>query len=125
MLRFSTLSAAVAAALALPALAHAAGDAAKGSALFKQRCGVCHVSTDGARATIAPNLFGVVGRKAGSTSFSYSEALKSSGLVWTPSELDSFLAAPTKTVSGTRMTINMPAAPDRADLIAYLSSLKR
>ncbi len=115
----------LAAALALPAIAHAGGDPAKGATLFKQRCGICHVSTEGAKPSIAPNLFGLVGRKAASTGFSYSDAMKASGLTWSPAELDGFLTAPNKKVPGTRMMISVPAAPDRTDIIAYLSSLKK
>ncbi|QUD90650.1 cytochrome c family protein [Phenylobacterium montanum] len=86
---------------------------------------MCHVNTAGATPTAAPNLFGVVGRKAASTSFNYSDALKASGLTWTPANIDSFITAPNKKVPGTRMVISVPAAPDRADLIAYLQTLKK
>ena len=119
------ISLALVAALALPGLAFAAGDPAKGATLFKQRCGVCHVNTADATPTAAPNLFGVVGRKAASTSFNYSDALKASGLKWTPADLDSFLTGPNKKVQGTRMVINVSNPTDRADLIAYLSTLKK
>lgn len=117
--------AALLAALALPALAHAAGDPAKGATLFKQRCAVCHVDAAGAATTVGPNLFGVVGRKAASTSFNYSDALKSSGLTWSATEIDSFITAPNKKVPGTRMFINVTNPADRADLIAFLSTLKK
>ncbi len=113
------------AALALPAMAQAAGDAAKGATLFKQRCSMCHVSAAGAAPIAAPNLFGVAGRKAASTSFNYSDALKASGLTWTAANLDAFLAAPNKKVPGTRMVISVPAEQDRADIVAYLSTLKK
>ena len=125
MIRPATL-AVLAAALALPSLAHAAGDATKGAALFKQRCAACHVSEAGATPMAGPNLFGVVKRKAASTSFAnYSDALKASGLTWTPAEIDAFLTAPNKKVPGTRMVISVPAPADRADLVAYLSTLKK
>ncbi len=118
--------AALAAALALPNLAQAAGDPAHGGVLFKQRCAVCHVSAEGAAATSAPNLFGVVGRKAGTAAgFHYSTAMTAYGQAWGASNLDSFLAAPSKLVPGTRMYINVAKPEDRADLIAYLSSLKK
>ncbi|HEY2658643.1 MAG TPA: c-type cytochrome [Caulobacteraceae bacterium] len=125
MIRRSNLLTLVAA-LAAPALAHAAGDPAKGATVFKQRCGVCHVSAAGAAATMGPNLFGVVGRKAGSTAgFTYSDAIKASGLTWSATELDSFLTAPNKKVPGTRMFINVTNPADRADLIAFLATLKK
>ncbi len=47
-----------------------------GEQLFKQRCGACHATAAGKPALMAPNLRGTVGRKAGSTDFKYSPALK-------------------------------------------------
>lgn len=107
--------------LAAPAMAQ---DAAAGGTLFKQRCGACHVVTPGQKGIIAPNLSGLAGRKAASTEFNYSPALKASGLKWDKSTLDKFLTAPMKLVPGTRMVISIPDAKQRADVVAYLSSLK-
>jgi cytochrome c len=105
-------------AAAAPAMAQ---DAGAGGADFKQRCQTCHTGQPNA---IGPSLKGVVGRKAASTAFGYSEALKSSGLTWTPASLDKFLASPAKTVPGTRMLVPTADAKRRADLIAYLATLK-
>ena len=44
--------------------AQAAGDAKAGAQLFA-RCGMCHSNAKGDGNKIGPNLFGVVGRKAG------------------------------------------------------------
>ena len=107
--------------LATPALAQ---DAAAGATLFKGRCGICHSVTPGQKAMMAPNLSGVAGRKAGSTEFNYSSALKASGLKWDKPTLDKFLTAPMKLVPGTRMVISLPDAKQRADVVAYLSTLK-
>lgn len=112
------------AALLTPALA-SAQPAAEGAAIFKQQCQMCHVNAKGARPAIAPNMFGVAGRKAGSTDFaSYSPALKASGVVWNAANLDRFLTAPAKMVPGTRMVISIPDAKRRAAVVAYLQSLK-
>ncbi len=54
--------------------------------------------------------------------YAYTQALKASGLVRTPSNLDRWLTAPTSLVKGTAMGFRMPAAQDRADVIAYLAS---
>jgi cytochrome c len=110
-----------AALLSAPALAQ---DAAAGGTLFKGRCGACHVVVPGQKGMIAPNLSGVAGRKAGSTAFNYSPALKASGLKWNKPTLDKFLTAPMKLVPGTSMVISVPDAKQRADVVAYLSSLK-
>jgi cytochrome c len=101
-----------------------APDAAAGGELFKQRCSVCHATT-GDKPGIGPSLAGVVGRKAASTGFTYSAALKASGLVWNPKTLDSFLTAPGQLVSGTRMVISVSDPKQRADVVAYLGTLKK
>jgi cytochrome c len=117
--------------LALPVLALAAAgpalaqDAAAGAATFKSRCQACHTVAPGQTPGMAPNLWGVVGRKAGSTQFNYSTALKASGLTWSTATLDTFLTAPTKMVPGTRMVIPVTDAKERGDLIAYLATLKK
>ncbi len=102
------------------------GDPAHGQLLFQQRCGLCHTAGpqdgDGGQG---PPLAGVVGRPAASApTFGYSDALKASGKVWTPQALDLFLTAPGKDVPGTAMPIKTPSPKDRADLIAYLSTVK-
>jgi cytochrome c len=111
--------------LLAPSHAHAAGNAATGAALFN-RCALCHSATKGGGNKIGPNLFGVVGRKAGTyPGFSYSAAMKNSGIVWTPAKLDAYLAAPQQIVPGNTMPFaGITNAPQRADLVAYLVTLK-
>ncbi|WP_206244275.1 c-type cytochrome [Novosphingobium terrae] len=111
-------------AMLAPSLA-AAQSAPEGAAIFKQQCQMCHVSAKEAKPTLAPNLFGVGGRKAASSGFAnYSPALKASGLVWDKANLDRFLTAPTKAVPGTRMVIALPDAKRRQSVIDYLLTLK-
>ena len=116
------------AALALPALAYAAdagGDPAKGAALFKTRCSVCHYVVEDGNPHPAPLLKGVVGRKAGSTAFKgYSPALKASGRTWDKASLDQFLTNPSQLVPGTFMVVTIPNDTERHDVVAYLASLK-
>mgnify|MGYP003336151950 CR=1 FL=1 len=51
--------------------------------------------------------------------------MKAKGVVWTPGNLDQFITSPTKFVPGTRMPFaGLPDAKDRADVIAYLLTLK-
>ena len=110
------------AALALPAATavHAAPPAS-----FAQ-CSVCHTVTKGGLNGIGPNVYGVVGRKAGSVAgFNYSTALKKSGKVWTPAALDKWLTNPAAFVPGSRMPYaGMADAKKRAEIIAYLKTLK-
>lgn len=112
----------LAVAAALPAAALA--QPAPGAALFASKCQICHsVAAKGAPALLAPNLRGLVGRKAASGAFpSYSAALKKSGLTWSKATLDTFLTAPGKMVPGTRMVIAVPDAKQRGDIIAWLAT---
>jgi cytochrome c len=102
--------------------AQPAGDAAKGEASFNDVCTQCHMM--GAVAA-GPNLAGVVGRKAGTTDYPYTAAMKSSGIVWTPANLQRYLANPPAVVPGTAMTgVTVPGAADRANIVAYLATQK-
>jgi len=105
--------------------AFATGDASKGQALFV-RCQVCHTNTAGAPNRVGPNLFGVVGRKAGSVpSYSYSPAMKKSGLTWDQPTLSRYLMAPQTVVPGTKMTFAGFSDPKQSeDVAAYLATLK-
>lgn len=102
-----------------------AADAKNGQAMFS-RCAACHNNSKGGPNGLGPNLFGVVGRRAGSVKdFSYSAAMKSAGFAWNNQKLDAYIASPAKTVPGNRMAFAGIADPkQRADLIAYLDSLK-
>lgn len=107
----------------LVASAGYAQDADHGKTVFKA-CAVCH-ATDHANR-VGPGLEGVVGRKAGTIAdFHYSNAMKSSGLVWDAATLDAFLESPQKAVPGTRMPYaGLKNPTDRADLVGYLATLK-
>jgi cytochrome c len=102
------------------------GDVVKGSALFKSRCAVCH-SVDAAKPkATAPTLAGVVDRKAGSLPKArYSSGMKAAAtVVWTPSNLDKYLTSPRDVIKGTYMVIKLTKPQDRADVIAYLGTLR-
>ena len=118
------LGGAVVAALAMPA---AAQDVADGEKQFKRHCGICHVAEKGSERRLqGPNLFGLVGRKAGTVEgFRYSDANKNSGLTWTPEVLDEYLLDPRKKIPGTIMAFAGVRKPEeRKALIEYLVSLK-
>lgn len=105
--------------------AQAGGNAANGQQVFA-RCAICHSNAKGAPARIGPNLFGISGRKAATQpDFSYSAALKASGLTWTDANLDKWTAGPAAMVPGNRMAFaGISNAGQRADLVAYLDTLK-
>jgi len=103
-------------ATALPSFA--VGDATAGRTLYQTRCSACHsLDYNG----VGPAHRGVFGRMAAQApGFAYSDALKSSHLVWNEESLDRWLADPEKVAPGQRMGVNVPQAQERADLIAYL-----
>lgn len=88
------------------------------------QCVVCHKVEPGQNG-IGPTLAGVYGAKAGHVGdFAYSQAMRSSGLVWDEAALDRYLEAPMKTVPGTKMSyagLRDPA--QRQAIIAYLKTL--
>lgn len=117
---------ALAAVLAAPAVLGA--DAGNGKAVFESKCGICHAASNAPGGPVAgPNMAGLVGRKAASVEGfpMYSPALKSSGITWNAKLLDEFLANPMGKVPGTMMVISLPDAKERADVIAYLATLKK
>ena len=94
------------------------GDAARGKAVFEKRCTGCHAMEADREG---PRLAGVYGRKAGSVAgFDYSAGLKSSGIIWTDATLERWLRDPDLVVKDNNMSIAVPKAEERRDLIAYL-----
>jgi cytochrome c len=95
-------------------------DAAQGKTLY-QGCQACHSIDDN---DLGPRHRGIVGRRAGSTQdYSYSAALKNSGLTWDEATLDRWLTNPSALVPGTKMFFRIDDAQARADIIAYLKEL--
>jgi len=86
-------------------------------------CTACHSADPADGNRIGPNLAGVVGAKAGGQpGYNYSDALKSSGIVWTPDQLDRFIQNPRGLVPGTKMMIQGPKDPAaRKAIIDYLA----
>ena len=124
MRRSELVAAALAAITLATGAAHAqpTGDPAKGEASFNDVCTQCH--TIGGVAA-GPNLAGVVGRKAGTTDYPYTAAMKGAGIVWTPANLQRYLANPPAMVPGTAMTgVTVPSAAERANIVAYLATQK-
>jgi len=100
-------------------------DPAGGQAVFKSQCSTCHSPVAG-KNVIGPSLFGVVGRKTGSIQgFKYSVGNQNANLTWDDATLDKYLESPKTVVPGTTMTFaGVKDAGKRADLIAYLDTLK-
>ena len=98
--------------------------AERGRALFRQ-CALCHTVKAESPSRIGPNLFGIYGREAGrADDFVYSTALRDSTIIWDDASLNAFLESPQDFLRGNRMAFAGVANPDdRADIIAYLSTL--
>jgi glucose/arabinose dehydrogenase/cytochrome c2 len=102
-----------------------AADAAAGKQIFQQRCAICHSAEPGDNGGAqGPSLIGVFGRRAATSAFAYTSALKGSGLTWNAAGLNRFLAAPGEVVPGTSMVVAVPQAADRDNLIAYFQSVQ-
>lgn len=120
---------ALAALLSTPAV-HAGdtkGNAAKGKELFTANaCATCHGVTPADTAKVGPTLFGIIGRQAGTTKslLGPSENMRKYGVTWSLETLDEFLANPNAKVPGTAMVGILADPQQRADVIAYLSTLK-
>jgi cytochrome c len=129
MSKFRRLFFVVAAALVAPTLwaADAKPDIENGKATFNTMCNVCHSVQKTGGPIEGPNLLGLVGRAAASQPdfAKYSPALKASKLTWSMETLDKFLVSPMAMVPGTFMPMLIPDNKTRADVIAYLATLKK
>jgi cytochrome c len=99
--------------------------AGEGAELFVKNCQTCHTIEKGGSTRSGPNLWSIVGRKAGSVEgFNYSPGLKSSGIVWTADTLDSWLTFPRKMVRDTFMIYRQAKPEIRKAIIEYLATQK-
>jgi cytochrome c len=112
---------------ALPPIAPllAKADVATGESTAKKLCTSCHTFTEGGKAGVGPNLYGVVGGPHGHMEgFNYSAGMKAKTGPWTFDELNEWLHKPSAYVQGTRMAFaGINNDQQRADVIAYLRSL--
>jgi cytochrome c len=133
-MKLSLIATAVLFAASAPAFA---GDAAKGEKEFK-KCKACHmiVADDGTEIVkggkTGPNLYGVVGRAAGSTDFKNGESLAAAGaagLIWDEASIAAYVADPKAflvehtgdAAAKTKMSFKLAKGGD--DVAAYLASV--
>jgi cytochrome c len=110
------------------ALAAQAQDAEAGAKVFAQ-CRACHSIAAGGRAGVGPNLFGIVGRKAGEAEgFRYSANLKeraAAGLTWDEPTLRAYLANPKAVLpQGAMSYAGLKNEQQLTDLLVYLAAQK-
>ena len=91
-----------------------------------KKCAQCHTFDQGGPIKIGPNLWGIVGNKfAHMVGFAYSSGLKAKQGNWDAEELNKFIHKPKDYIPGTKMVfVGINKDKDRADIIAFLSSLK-
>ena len=93
------------AALAVAAMAQAAQaqDVAAGEQSFK-KCFPCHSVGEEAKNKVGPELNGLDGRHSGSAPvYSYSDANKNSGIVWSEATFKDYIKDPRAKIPGTKM----------------------
>ncbi len=105
----------------------ASADPAAGESYAKKVCAACHSFTEGGKAGVGPNLYGVVGGPhAHMEGFSYSEAIKSKKDPWTFDDLNAWLTKPAAYAPGTKMAFaGISNEKQRADVIDYLRTLSK
>ena len=112
-----------------------AADVASGESIFNKKCGTCHEVGADAQNSAGPLLNNIVGAQVGAVDgFKYSKSLRAlgeNGIVWSEEELDKWLINQKKYVRATlddkkaksKMNVKVKKPDERADLIAYLSTL--
>jgi cytochrome c len=100
----------------------AAQDAAKGEQVFNM-CRPCHAVGPDATNMLGPELNGLDGRHTGSVpDYSYSDANKKSGIVWSEATFKQYIKDPQAMVPGTKMFFAGIKNPQEInDLWAYVS----
>jgi cytochrome c len=119
VLNKTILTAILIAAVSIPSMAQ---DAQKGKTVFNV-CLACHTIGPGAQNKIGPELNGLDGRKAGTVSdFDYSDANRSSGIVWNEETFEDYIKNPAAKVPGTKMIFpGIRNEQQEKDLWAYIS----
>jgi cytochrome c len=100
-------------------------DLAAAEAQFKKSCGTCHMAMPEAAPRQGPNLFGVLGDKAGSVpGFKYSPAFAAGAddIHWDEATLDRWLADPQSVIPGAVMFYKQADPDKRRLVIEYLKT---
>ncbi len=102
----------------------AGADADSGASVAK-KCTACHTFEEGGANRIGPNLYGILGRAAGSVDgFSYSSAMQERAAeigTWDYESLNAFLLDPKGYITGTKMAFaGLRRDNQRADMLMYL-----
>jgi cytochrome c len=98
-----------------------AQDISAGETSFK-KCLPCHAVGEGATNKVGPVLNGLDGRKTGTIEgYSYTQANKTSGIVWSSETFAEYIKNPRARIPGTKMIFaGIKGDREIADLWAYL-----
>jgi cytochrome c len=94
--------------------------------VFNNACRTCH-SIKGGDNRLGPNLYKIIGRKAGSLpEYNYSPAMKDADFVWDEAKLARFIANPDEVVPGNKMIPygGLASAEDRRSVVFFLLSMR-
>jgi cytochrome c len=95
-------------------------DVAAGETAFR-KCQPCHDVGESARNKLGPLLNGLDGRKAGTVEgYDYSEANKTSGVVWSEATFKEYIVDPAAKMPGTKMLFSDKDEKEIADLWVYV-----
>ena len=97
-----------------------------GEQAFNNACRTCHMVREGDNR-LGPNLYKIVGRKAGSLSgYAFSSAMKETDFVWDEEKLDRFIANPDEVVGGNNMKPygGLASSEDRKKIVTFLAQQK-
>jgi len=97
-------------------------DINEGKALFERKCSTCHDIRATGKHNTGPNLWNVLGRKAGTEQgFEYSESMATSGHVWTLANLNYFLQNTKRAVPDLKMSFrSLKDEEDRINLLRFI-----
>lgn len=98
-----------------------AQDAAAGEKSFN-KCRACHQVGESAKNTVGPVLNGLFGRKSGTVEgYSYSDANKTSGIIWDEATFADYIKDPKARIPGTKMSFaGIKNEQEIKDLTAFL-----
>ncbi len=88
-------------------------------------CTSCHYFGENEGHKVGPNLYGIIGRPAGSKAdFAYSEDMKKQKFKWDAERIDKWITAPKAMLPGTKMSYPGMDKPEiRKNIIAWVVSV--